>query len=193
MLVSLGKFKGKTIFTPNQKTAKAGYRPTTAKHRQMIFNIIQHSSKLPNIDIAGAKVADLCCGSGALGFEALSLGAAQAVFMDNSQMHLKFVRETLDGLALTAQATLLCRDVSRLPAAPFACDIVFLDPPYHQNNDIIGQCLAQLRPQGWLAQQHVIVVEAGKWNNLARLGGLTVLDERSSGKTKLLFLGFIDR
>lgn len=186
MLITLGKFKGKKIFTADIKTAKEGYRPTTAKHRQVIFNIIQHSSKLPNIDIAGAKVADLCCGSGALGFEALSLGAAHTIFMDNSQSHLKFVRETLHSLVLEPQATLICRDVAKLPPAPFACDIIFIDPPY--NSNIITTCLQQLQPQGWLAPEHIIIVEAAKWQKLSHFQNITILDERSSGKTQLLFL-----
>ncbi len=186
MKISLGKFKNKEICTLKSKDAAAGYRPTTAKHRQVIFNILQHSSKLPDINLEDACVADLCCGSGALGLEALSLGAQQVVFVDSAPAHTKLLYKTVQQLAAEKQATILCRDVAKLPLAPYACNIIFIDPPYHDS--IVTECLQQLAPQGWLANEHVIVLEIAKQQKLAILAEFAILAERISGKTKLLFL-----
>jgi 16S rRNA (guanine966-N2)-methyltransferase len=183
--ISLGKFKGRIIKTL-PSSGKDGYRPTTNKHRQLIFNILKHSSKLPEIDLMGANVADICCGSGALGFEALSLGADQAIFIDINSQVITNIKQTALQLGIAEKITTLQEDANKLSTAPFACDIVFVDPPYHQN--IISSCLQGLIANGWLKDNHIIVLETAAHSPPIALDNFEILEEKLSGKTRLTFI-----
>jgi 16S rRNA (guanine966-N2)-methyltransferase len=182
--ISLGKFKGRVIKTL-PSNVQAGYRPTTNKHRQLIFNILTHSSKLPEIEIAGANIADICCGSGALGFEALSLSANKAIFMDINSQVITNITQTAAQLSVTEKIITLQRDANKLGTAPFACDIIFIDPPYRQ--DIIANCLQSLAANGWLKANHIIVLETAAHSPPLALDSFNILEEKISGKTKVTF------
>lgn len=121
--ITAGEFRGRTIRTvPGQAV-----RPSPAMLREALFNIIGPA-------IAGARFLELCAGSGAVGIEALSRGAAHVTFVDNHPASLAVVRRNLETLGIPGRATLLRRDAA-LAAEDLArrgerFDAAFLDPPY---------------------------------------------------------------
>ena len=121
MRVITGTARGRRLLTVPGKDS----RPTTARVKEAIFSVIQ-------FDMEGRRVLDLFAGTGQMGIEALSRGAAGAVFVDNCPKALAVIRRNLDHLGLAGQSQIVSGDaltfVRRRPA-PF--DIIFLDPPYH--------------------------------------------------------------
>lgn len=127
-----------------------GVRPTPDRVRETLFNWLMPL-------IPGARCLDLFAGSGALGFEALSRGAREVVFVDQSP---KVVRMLEDNLALLGgDAQVVCANtlewLQRAPAEPF--DIVFLDPPFRQQ--LLGPCCERLEANGWLSRAAAIYIE----------------------------------
>jgi 16S rRNA (guanine966-N2)-methyltransferase len=121
MRVIAGEFGGRTLQAP----AGQATRPTTEKVRQAVFNSL-HSAGL----LADARVADLYAGSGALGIEALSRGAASAVFVERDRAALTALRANLAALRLDDRARVVPSDVLAWVPAMRDIDIVFVDPPY---------------------------------------------------------------
>jgi len=182
-----GKARGRTLTAP--KSGKAVIRPTCDRVREALFNILGDR-------LVGSCVLDLFAGTGAIGIEALSRGAAFALFVDQTieagrlietnlrccpQPAAAFVR--LD-LAATANLQPL---LARVPqSTPF--DLVFMDPPYQKN--LAEQALGVVERSGILAAQALVVVEEHRHVSLpAVVGGLTVLDQRRYGETGLWFYG----
>ena len=121
-----GEFKGRLIQTPPDRPGSNTVRPTQAKLRQALFNSLQ-------MVIPDARVLDLFAGSGALGFEALSRGAASVVFVEDARSVLKFLERNVTELGVADRATVISDTVARAPArvrgmGPF--DVVLADPPY---------------------------------------------------------------
>ena len=173
-----GRLARRLIAVP--PAARAGtLRPTSDRVREALF-----SSLAARDVVDGAVVADLCCGSGALGFEALSRGAASAVFVDSDRRTLAVVGENAKALGLAEHATLVAADVAAfaggLPQrARF--DLVFCDPPYALPLDAplrrgLTSCLA---PGG------LLVLERDGRSADPALEGLSLLDERRYGDTRL--------
>src|SRR3546814_7806754 len=96
------------------------------------MRISDWSSDVCSSDLPEARVLDAFAGTGALGLEALSRGAAQAVFMENYAPAIEICRANIRNLGEEARATILACDVLHPHRAPAPCDIVFLDPPYNQ-------------------------------------------------------------
>lgn len=123
MRIIAGTARGRAIETPGGW----GTRPTQDRVREALFSILQ-------MRIEGACVLDLFAGSGALGLEALSRGAAQAVFVDNSAECVRLVAKNADKLGFSERCVILRDDyrraLQRMPEGQPAFDIVFLDPPY---------------------------------------------------------------
>ena len=147
-----GKFRGKTLLSPSDDAI----RPTSDRARESIFNIL--SSRLgPHLD--GVRVLDLFAGTGALGLEALSRGAAGVVFVDTGTEARGLIRDHIEAFGVGGVAKLLRRDATALGPAgtmgPF--NLVFLDPPYGKG---LGEkALASLAAGKWLARDAVIVLE----------------------------------
>jgi 16S rRNA (guanine966-N2)-methyltransferase len=145
-----GAWRGRKLHFPDVD----GLRPTPDRVRETLFNWLQPI-------ITGARCLDLFAGSGALGFEALSRGAASAVMLERDGNAVKQLHENIALLKTTA-AQVLQRDAleflnsGRGDAAPF--DVVFLDPPYHQN--LIAPCCAALERGDWLSANSYLFIEA---------------------------------
>lgn len=158
-------------------------RPTSDKVRGAIFNILIARGQ-PSIE--GAHVADLFAGSGALGIEALSRGAASATFVEKDRRALESIERNLDAVRFRDRATVLARDAERLSAAaaggPF--DIVFVDPPYAQvrTSRTVAALASFLRPEGFAVLEHAAS------DALAAPEGLVVADQRRYGSTAVTFL-----
>ncbi|WP_108813610.1 16S rRNA (guanine(966)-N(2))-methyltransferase RsmD [Loktanella sp. Alg231-35] len=161
--------------------AGAHLRPTTDRVRESLFNVLQGGRF--GDPITGAQVLDLFAGTGALGLEALSRGAAHVTFVDSGRVAQKLIRENIAKLRRQADTTLLGTDAARLPQGS-ACDLVFLDPPYGQ--DLGGKALATARTAGWIAADALIVWEEDQAQIAPR--GFTSLDQRRYGDTWVTLL-----
>jgi 16S rRNA (guanine966-N2)-methyltransferase len=147
-----GKFRGRALLAPSDDSI----RPTADRAREAIFSVI--ASRLGPV-FSGLRVLDLFAGTGALGLEALSRGAAQAVFVDNGAEARGLIRDNIEALGLGGIAKLLRRDATSLgPAATMGpVDLVFLDPPYSKG---LGErALTSLLEGQWLAPDALIVLE----------------------------------
>jgi 16S rRNA (guanine966-N2)-methyltransferase len=177
-----GEKRGAAIRTPKGRDT----RPTTDRVREALFNVLAHGAHAP--DLAGARVLDLFAGSGALGLEALSRGAAFALFVDTDAKARAAVRDNLVRLGLQGRAKIWRRDATRMGrCAPMpAFDIAFLDPPYGQG--LAERALAGLLEGGWLKPGALAVVEESARNTFNPPEALRAVDTRTYGDTALHFL-----
>jgi 16S rRNA (guanine966-N2)-methyltransferase len=151
-----GRLRGRALVAPKSRAI----RPTADRLRESLFNILVHAYGDP---VTGARVLDLFAGTGALGLEALSRGAAFALFVDDAAEARALLRENIAALGLAGVTRVFRRDAAKLgaahPLAPFS--LAFLDPPYGQG--LAEQALAAAQAGAWLAQDaHVVVEEAAK-------------------------------
>jgi 16S rRNA (guanine966-N2)-methyltransferase len=178
MRIVAGKLRGRRVDTPDSRDI----RPTGDRVREALFDILAHGRpSLPD----GAVVADIFCGTGALGLEALSRGAAHSVFMDNDRAALNLARRNATQLGVANQATFLLRDARRPGPPPKPVDLLFLDAPYR--SDLSAPVLAALVESGWPRPGAVIVIELEKTEDLVLPEGCEGYDERRYGGTKLVF------
>ncbi|MDC0737591.1 16S rRNA (guanine(966)-N(2))-methyltransferase RsmD [Cognatishimia sp. SS12] len=183
MRIIAGTYRGVALASLGKGDAGAHLRPTTDRVRESLFNVLM-GGKFGD-PISDAHVLDLFAGTGALGLEALSRGAASVTFVDDGRKSQSLLRQNIKITRSQAQTTLIARDARRLPVrdgAPF--DLVFLDPPYGKG---LGQAaLAVLRAGGWLAPEALIVFE----ENAPQLApeGFALLDQRKYGDTHVTFL-----
>lgn len=184
MRVVGGRLRGRVLTGPKSQAI----RPTADRLRESLFNILVHAYGDP---IAQARVLDLFAGTGALGIEALSRGAAFALFVDESAEARALIRENVAALGLGGVTRIFRRDATRLgavhPVEPFS--LAFADPPY--GRDLAGAALAAARDGGWLAPDALIVVEETAKSNFAAPEGFSELERRAYDDTELIFCRFI--
>ena len=153
-----GRWRGRKLDFPESEEL----RPTPDRVRETLFNWLQWV-------IPGAHCLDLFAGSGALGFESLSRGAAQCVFVENNPHALQAIAKHITALQAAGAHTVLQDALGFLsqsnPFAPF--DVVFLDPPYKY--DVIEQCCRQLGQDNWLKPQAYIYLESSHALSTAQL------------------------
>ncbi len=181
MRVVAGRLRGRALNSP----ATRAIRPTSDRLRETIFDILaaRHADALE-----GARVVDLYAGSGALGIEAISRGAAFALFVDNGAEARALLRANVEALALGGVTRIWRADATKLGRAPTGppFDLAFLDPPYSLG--LAAPALASLVTGGWLRPGGVAVVEESAKAEIAAPEGLRLTDERTYGETKLVFL-----
>jgi 16S rRNA (guanine966-N2)-methyltransferase len=156
-----------------------GTRPTADRVREALFSAVQSA-----VDLPGARVLDLYAGSGALGLEALSRGAAEAVFVESAAGALAVLRKNVAtvGLPGVVRAGKVATVLATGPAEPF--DLVFADPPYAVED--LSRELGLLVSEGWLAQDAVVVVERSRRApDLAWPAGLEAMRVKHYGETSL--------
>ena len=149
-----GAWRGRTLVAP----VGPATRPTSERARQATFDMLAHAPWAGRSALSDATVLDAFAGSGALGLEALSRGAASAAFMDTSRAALDAIRANLG--ACRATATVFAADATRPPRATAAATLVFLDPPYGQA--LVPRALVALATAGWLAPGALLVAETGR-------------------------------
>ncbi len=177
--------RGRALAAPKD----ARVRPTSDKARQAIFNILLHNDFGIGFSLQGAQVADLFAGTGALGIEALSHGAAFALFVDDHAESRALIRSNVEALGLTGATKIWRRDATDL--GPFAAGsggpfrLVFLDPPYRKG--LIAPALKALA-QGWLGASALVVAETAQDEDVPPTEGFAKLDERVYGDTQVSFL-----
>lgn len=182
-----GRLRGRAIAAP--RAGARGIRPTTDRARETLFNIVAHAwpEKLD-----GTRVVDLFAGTGALGFEALSRGAAAALFVEPSAQGRGLIRKTMHDLGLQGVAKVFRRDATRLgpvgTMAPF--DLAFADPPY---GEALGEAaLRALRQGAWLRPGAMIVLEEHANAVPALPAGFALLERRQVGDTALFFIAAVE-
>ncbi|HSP97396.1 MAG TPA: 16S rRNA (guanine(966)-N(2))-methyltransferase RsmD [Candidatus Dormibacteraeota bacterium] len=179
-----GKHRGRALAAPEGQNV----RPTASRAREALFNILAHASwredgTSPLLD---ARVLDAFAGSGALGLEALSRGAAHATFLDNDAGAIKLIGENVRKLGETGAAKVVRADAARPPPAREACDLVFLDPPYRSGQ--AAPALAALAEAGWVAPGAIVTVELAHNEDIAPPKGFEAIDERRYGAAKIVIL-----
>jgi 16S rRNA (guanine966-N2)-methyltransferase len=176
-----GRFGGRTLLTPKSQAI----RPTADRLREALFNILQHSYGDP---VEGARVLDLFAGTGALGLEALSRGAAFVLFVDDGAEARALLRGNVDALGAGGSSKVYRRDATKLgpahPMEPFS--VAFLDPPYGKG--LAEQALASVLSGGWLTPDALVVVEEAADAAFETPGGFEEIERRDYGDTKLIFL-----
>lgn len=177
-----GAWRGRKLAVP----AGLDVRPTAARAREAVFNRLAHGFTDRGFRLPGATVADLFAGTGAFGFEALSRGAASAVFVDSAPAVVARLGEAAARLGAGDRVTVLAGDATRLPRAPARCDLAFLDPPYGAG--LAAPALAALIARGWLKPGALVVVEVDDGEPRPETPGYAVIDERRYGRARFMFL-----
>ncbi len=174
-----GTLRGRAIAAPEHQ----GLRPTSDRVRESLFNILAHG--IDGFDLAGSRIIDLFAGTGALGLEAISRGAAYALFVEDSADSRALVRRNIEAFGLTGVTRIFRRDATDLGPAgnmgKFA--LAFLDPPYGQG--LADKALASLVSGQWLTPGAVVCIEERTGTRLALPPSLVLLDTRSYGDTSI--------
>ncbi len=183
MRIISGEHRGLTLASVGKGDARAHLRPTSDRVRESLFNLLLNGSH--GDPVTGARVLDLFAGTGALGLEALSRGAAHVTFVDDGVRARALIRENIEKCRAQGVTRLFRRDATRLGtnrAAPF--DLIFLDPPYGKG---LGErALAVARSGGWIAPGALIIWEEG--NRIAVPSGFDIADQRRYGDTEITLL-----
>ena len=176
-----GRLRGRPLKGPESQAI----RPTADRLRESLFNILVHAYGDP---ITDARVLDLFAGTGALGIEALSRGAAFTLFVDEGIEARALLRANVETLGLGGVSKVYRRDATTLgpahPMEPFS--LLFADPPYGKG--LAEQALASAREGGWLLPQALIVVEEATAASFKAPDGFEELERRAYDDTEFVFL-----
>jgi 16S rRNA (guanine966-N2)-methyltransferase len=176
-----GEFRGRPIATPRSDAI----RPTSDRTREAVFNVLTHRFA---DRLKGARVLDLFGGTGALGLEALSRGAAHAVFIEQSVEGRGLIRTNVEAFGLTGRTKIFRRNATALgEAGPLgAFGLIFADPPYGKG--LGEQALRSARAGGWLAPNALCVVEEDISAPFEPGPGFAAVEQRSYGDTVIRFI-----
>ena len=185
MRIIAGKHKGRKIEVgkdPNREI-----RPTSEFAREAIFNILMHSKHItPEQSFIGKPVLDVFCGTGAFGLEALSRGAAQVTFVDQSREAMAAARYNAERMGELDHVDFYLTDASKLGRAKKRYGLVFLDPPYFEK--LVEPTLKALQTGGWLEEGALVIVEHDAKENITLPAPFTLLDERRYGRALIRVL-----
>ncbi|MFL4978613.1 MAG: 16S rRNA (guanine(966)-N(2))-methyltransferase RsmD [Xanthobacteraceae bacterium] len=180
-----GRLRGRSLQAP----ASAAIRPTADRLRESVFNILMHAYGDP---VSGARVLDLYAGTGALALEAISRGAAFALFVDDGAEARALIRANVEALGLGGVTRIFRRDAAKLgpahPVEPFS--LAFLDPPYGKG--LAELALVSARDGGWLLPDALVVVEEAADAGFAPPHGFIALERRRYDDTEVIFLRLKD-
>lgn len=175
-----GEFKGRNLRVPVSVT-----RPTTSRVREAIFSTVEHKCG----NLSDSRVLDLYAGSGALGIEAISRGASEAVFVELDRKACQVIESNIKDLELN-HAKILNKSVIAelsLQSTHGAFDLVFIDAPYTVADDVINEHLINLADNGWLVEEALVVVERTKKSTLTWPEAFTESESRQYGDTNIWY------
>ena len=184
MRIVAGRHGGRRL-----KPVPSGIRPTADRAKEALFAMLE-SGRLSDgcSPIPDATVLDAFAGSGALGLEALSRGAAGAIFLDADRRSLALAGENAALLGETARVQFIGRDARRPGPAPVAAALAFLDPPY--GKALAPPALIALAEQGWFAADALIVVELAAGEPFAPPANFAIIEERRYGAARFVILRY---
>jgi 16S rRNA (guanine966-N2)-methyltransferase len=182
MRIIAGKHRHRGLLAPDGRAV----RPTSDRARESVFDILAHGRFSEQDACLDAMVLDAFAGTGAFGLEALSRGAAEAVFIENDRAALAALRRNIADLGESARTRIVSGDATRPQRAPVACAVAFLDPPYASG--LAAAALTALAAAGWLTPTALATVEIGAREPFAAPDGFALLDQRAYGAARLLFL-----
>lgn len=182
MRVVAGRFRGRALQAPEDMSI----RPTSDRVRESVFNILTHG--IEGFSLNGARVIDLFAGTGALGIEAVSRGAAYCLFVEEAPDARALIRKNVEAMGLTGETRIFRRDATDLGPAgnmdPY--DLAFLDPPYGKG---LGEkALAGLADGKWLTPGAICMLEERAGTDVAIPAAFELLDTRTYGDTEVRFL-----
>jgi 16S rRNA (guanine966-N2)-methyltransferase len=176
-----GRLRGRPLAAPKS----AAIRPTADRLRESLFNILVHTYGDP---VTGARVLDLFAGTGALGLEALSRGAAFVQFVDDGIEARALLRQNVEALSVAGVTRIFRRDATKLgpghPVEPFG--LVFADPPYGKG--LAEKALVSARDGGWLTNDALVVVEESADAAFVPPEGFDEIERRRYDDTELIIL-----
>lgn len=175
MRITSGHYKNRTLFVPEGRDI----RPTSDRMRQSLLNLLRHAKWLDGFALDGARVADLFCGTGALGLEMLSNGASHVTFMDQNIQTV----EKNTGFLAPSLFRIVQSDIEALPPGKGEIDLVLMDPPYRQG--LADLALTLLIAQNWLSDGALIVTETERGYQFETNPALTLLDHRVQSQSQL--------
>jgi 16S rRNA (guanine966-N2)-methyltransferase len=176
MRIIAGEWRGRPLVAPEGR----GTRPTSDRAREGLFSML--ASRLGSFE--GLRVADLFAGTGALGLEALSRGAAHCTFIDSDRDALATIRRNLDRFGAASRAEVRAQSVEHAPPPLAPVDLLFLDPPYRTG--LAEMALARLGDPAWIAPAGLVSVETG--DPLPLPAHFAVEAERRFGKARICLL-----
>ncbi|MBV1705923.1 MAG: 16S rRNA (guanine(966)-N(2))-methyltransferase RsmD [Hyphomicrobiales bacterium] len=178
-----GALRGRPLQAPSGREI----RPTSDRLRESLFNILQHRY---DFDFEGAFIVDIFAGTGALGLEALSRGAAFALFVDSGADARALLRHNIEALGQGGKSRIFRRDATQPGTAPpgQTFDLALLDPPYGAG--LADPCLAGLADGGWLKPGALVVVEETADAVIDAPPSLELQETRPFGATALHFFRF---
>jgi 16S rRNA (guanine966-N2)-methyltransferase len=185
MRVVAGRFRGRALQAPDDMSI----RPTSDRVRESVFNILTHG--IGDFSLDGVRAIDLFAGTGALGIEAVSRGAAYCLFVEEAPEARALIRKNVEAMGLTGETRIFRRDATDLGPAgnmePYG--LAFLDPPYGKG---LGEkALAALAEGKWLMPGAVCMLEERAGTEVAIPAAFRLLDTRAYGDTEIRFLRFV--
>lgn len=177
MRVVAGEWRGRKLVAPSGQQT----RPTADRTRETLFSML--ASRLGSFD--GLRVADLYAGSGALGLEALSRGAAHVTFVETDRAALKAIDANVETLGAAARISMRAMSATALPAGP-AFDLILADPPYAAGaGSAVAKAVAEA---GWLAAGGWMAIETARGDDVPPPAGWSIDATRDVGRARLTIL-----
>ncbi|MDP8914730.1 MAG: 16S rRNA (guanine(966)-N(2))-methyltransferase RsmD [Pseudomonadota bacterium] len=177
MRIITGEWRGRPLAAPEGRAT----RPTSDRAREGLFSMLQ--SRLGSFE--GLRIADLFAGSGALGLEALSRGAAHCLFLDNDRSALAAIRRNLAAFGTEQRAEIRAQSVEYAMPPPAPCDVLFLDPPYASG--LAEMALNRVCNAGWVSPGGLVSLETER-DRPPPPPGFAIEAERRFGKAHILLL-----
>lgn len=177
MRIIAGQFRGRRLLSPRGDDI----RPTGDRAREALFNVLEHGAP----PVRDSRFLDLFAGSGAVGLEACSRGAAEVLLVESDPAALALIRGNLESLSRPATVRVLARDAVRLGPAPHPFDLVFLDPPYGLG---LARPALQALLHAWLVDDARVIVELAAKEELPLPEGYQLEQERRYGAARFVFL-----
>ena len=182
MRIIAGRWRGRALVAPPGLAT----RPTSDRARQAIFDQLWHAPWAGRDAVEGATVLDAFAGTGAMGLEALSRGAARGFFMEQDRAALTALRANIAACKAGDACRVLAGDVTAPPNAAAPCSLVFLDPPYGKG--LVPRALVALQAKGWIAPGALIIAETGRDEEAEIPPGFEVISTREHGAARLSVL-----
>ena len=187
MRIISGIFRGRKLIKFN----KEGIKPTTDKTRESIFNIVvsylKINEKSNNLPFQGFNVLDIFAGTGALGFEAISRGAAKVTFIEKSKDNLQVLYKNVDHLKVNEKVKIIKRSIRKVKKIDGKFDLIFIDPPY-QMDLILKKTLKKILDFKIIKKNSIIILEHSKKKKISIPEDFEIIKEKIYGNSSLTLI-----